>query len=576
MALPSAVYTPEASLNLTHLDYLSEVVELDGTPILLTHIYCEADEYQRLDAVGEGIAAVDDVARAALVYLNNWSATGAIPSRERARAALNFVLRMQTAEGECYNFVLDRNGTINTDGITSRLGLDWWTCRALWALARGYAAFRASEPAYAAQLRAAYLRTEGLIARHLEGPRGWRNVGGQRMPGWLLCDSAALSAVAALGLVSFQAIAPNRTTAALLTALADGLAAFSYAGPVGLPWNISPPTFAEVGIWHAWGAHSAEALARAGAVLQRSDWLAAAAREVEGFFAWQLATERLHALDPLPVVEGQQAYGVNGMVQAALALHAATGEVRYARMAGLHASWLFGNNSAAAPLYEPRTGRGFDGVDGGEETYWVNLHSGAESTIEALLALQAVALVPEAARFLPFRAVSSTRWQTLRARNAVLRGVATGPQREAVPVLRGGDTLTWICQIPEAGDYVLYVARPPAAAELHGARGAALAVTIGGTTGSLVSSPARDDGYPWLRLATPEPVTLAAGEQTVRVLIGAAEPDARATIAGVLLHPVTARKTLADPAGRQLHLRYELGHGLCGWDEVASEWTDRS
>lgn len=518
---------------------------------------------------------MDDVARAALVYLNHWAATGAPASLARARAALNFVLRMQNPAGAYYNFVLDRAGTINTDGITSRDNLDWWTCRALLALARGCAAFSAVDPAYAARLRAAYLRTEGLIARQLAGPRTWRTVMGHTAPGWFLRDSPTLSAVAVLGLASYQVTAPNPTTAALLTTLADALAAFSCAGPCGLPWGVHPQSFRELGLWHAWGAHSAEALARAGALLGRADWLLAAGREVDGFFAWQLATERIHELQPLPLVVGQQSYGVNGMVQAALALHAATGKPRYARMAGLHAAWFYGNNAVGAPLYDSLTGRGFDGIDGGEGGYRVNLNAGAESTIEALLALQAVAQVPEAARFLPYRTVRTDHWQTLRARTAALRGSATGQHRDDAPVLHDGDTLTWQCQVPEAGEYVLYVGRPPVAAELQGTPGATLTARLGDWEGPTVTIPASDD-YPWLQRLTPVPLPLAAGEQTIQLRARADEPGAVATVAGVLLHPLIVHKTLAAPDGRELHLRYQIGRGLHGWDEVAVGQSKRA
>jgi len=560
----------EAPLNLTHLDYLSDIVELEGLPTLLTHIYCEAGDYLHNDAAHEGIAAVDDVARAALVYLNHWTATGVPASLTRARAALNFVLRMQHPTGTYYNFVLDRAGTINTDGVTSRDGLDWWTCRALLALARGYAVFAGSDPVYAARLREAYLRTEGLIARQLAQPQGWRTVRGQTAPGWFLGGSPTLSAVTALALVGYQVAAPNPTTAALLTTLADALASFSYAGPCGLPWGVHPQTFEEVGLWHAWGAHSAEALARAGMLLGRADWLLAAGREVDGFFAWQLATERIHELQPLPLVAGQQSYGVNGMVQAALALHAATGKPRYARMAGLHAAWFYGNNAVGMPLYDPLTGRGFDGIDGEEGGYRVSLNAGAESTIEALLALGAVGQVPEAARFLSYRTVCADRWQTLRARTAALRGSTTGQHRDDAPVLRDGDTLTWQCHIPEAGEYVLYVGRPPAAAELHGGPGATLTARLGEQEGPSVRTPSPDD-YPWLQRLTPVPLALEAGAQTIRLRAQADDPSAGATVAGVLLHPLIAHKTLVAPDGRELHLRYQLGRGLHGWDEVAGK-----
>ncbi len=441
--------------NLAHLDALSEEIVLAGQPALLVHTYCEAPDYRPIGAEGEGIAAVDDVARAALVYLDHWSTTGKQESLRRARAALNFVLAMQTPSGAFYNFVLDRAGTINRDGPTSRLPLDWWDCRALWAIARGYAVFRWIEPGVARRLASAYLRTERLLDRHVGEVGTWKTVQGVRTPAWLPSGSAALSAVAMLALAEFQVASPNPATARTLAALADGLAAFQLGGPGQFPWGLHPHSIDGVHSWHAWGAHEAQALARAGQVLGERGWIAAAQREVDGFFAWQLATERLHELAPLPIVAGQQAYGVNCMVQAAMNLFHATGDPHYARLAGLHASWLLGNNAAGLPTYDPETGRGYDGIDGidgingrgGEFT--VSRHAGAESTIEALMALQAVLPVPEAARCLAFRPSGGKRWQVLAAATGEVLAGQEGTLHFSLA--EGGDYMPYLAQMPGTG-----------------------------------------------------------------------------------------------------------------------------
>lgn len=80
-----------------------------------------------------------------------------------------------------------------------------------------------------------------------------------------------------------------------------------------------------------------------------------------------------------------------------LRLAAATGDARYARMAGLAASWLTGNNVARTAMYDAQTGRGYDGINGPDD---VNVNAGAESTIEALFTLLEVEQHPEARRWL--------------------------------------------------------------------------------------------------------------------------------------------------------------------------------
>ena len=162
-------------VNLAHLNFLSEEVDIGGTPMILAHIYSEAPRYEWVDAAGEGIAAVDDVARAAIVYLDFYAATGNQRALERARGCLNFVRYVQADDGQFYNFVRDRGGTINRDGPTSYKSMGWWAFRGMWALARGYALFKDHDPAYAGQLRESYLRAEraleSSITAHGRSPR---------------------------------------------------------------------------------------------------------------------------------------------------------------------------------------------------------------------------------------------------------------------------------------------------------------------------------------------------------------------------------------------------------------------
>src|ERR671916_189409 len=72
-------------VNLAHLNFLVEDVEIAGQPMAITHIYSESPRYEWVDASGEGIAAVDDAARAAIVYLTDYESTGDAASLDKAR-----------------------------------------------------------------------------------------------------------------------------------------------------------------------------------------------------------------------------------------------------------------------------------------------------------------------------------------------------------------------------------------------------------------------------------------------------------------------------------------------------------
>ena len=169
---------------------------------------------------------------------------------------------------------------------------------------------------------------------------------------------------------------------------------------------------------------------------------------------------------PLPRRGGQIAYGTQVIVSAFWSLYQATGEEKYARYAGLAASWLFGNNMAGVAMYDPETGRGLDGIDG-PTPQRVNRNAGAESTIEALYALMLVDQDPIAARTLGYRATAAPPTLIVEAESGVrTAGDAQYGQRQWTGearfandryyALNQGDTISITVDIPSAGEYLLY------------------------------------------------------------------------------------------------------------------------
>ncbi len=454
-------------INLAHLQRLTEIVEWNGEPVGLVHIYSEAPDYGWVDASGEGIACVDDVARAALVYLMYYQRTGDQQALELARAALNFVLRLQAEDGEYYNFVWDRSGTINRDGRTSYKSWNWWAARAQWALAAAIPVFRATDPAYAARLEAAYLRGEEALQRAI-GPVGaYNDLHGTPMPAWLIGNGSDLSALAVIGLATYYESTPNPRTRHLMTNLANGVAAYRLGDARTYPFGAFPSTTTSTALWHAWGSHQVHALAFAGRLLDRTDWVEAAQASADQFFARLLASDFINEMLPLPVRGGQIAYGIEVMTAGFWELYRATGEERYARYAGLSNAWFFGNNMAGVAMYDPDTGRTFDGIDG-PTPFRVNRNSGAESTIEALLALLMVGDDPIATRYYSARPQRSSMGWILEAENAQpLSGNPRYGQRgwtgearfsnDRYYALRAGDAIETTLDIPEEQAYGLYV-----------------------------------------------------------------------------------------------------------------------
>ncbi|MEH7504704.1 hypothetical protein V7152_22245 [Neobacillus drentensis] len=388
----NAKETEKVEVNLDHLDFLNEEVTIDGKEMLITHIYSEFPDYKWVDASGEGIACVDDVARAAIVYLNHYEQTGNKESLDKAKKALNFVMHMQAADGEFYNFI-NRDFPINTDGSTSKKSFDWWAARGMWALGHGYKVFSKADPAYAKELENSILLANDALQRKVNKNYGeYTKVHGYKIPSWISGFDAMSNSL--LGLAEYYSVKPLPVIKDSMLKVGRGLEEYQFGSydqyPFGahLDWEGSPT------LWHAWGSGQSFALAKAGVVLKKKEWIDSAKQEADQWFSHLLVSGMIKEMAPTATKDEQIAYGVNMLTQAFAELYKASHQKKYAQYAGITASWFTGNNDANFVMYDSNTGRGYDGING--VTGKVNMNSGAESTIEALLAIQAVQVIPQA------------------------------------------------------------------------------------------------------------------------------------------------------------------------------------
>ncbi len=389
----------EPLVNLDHLRHLTEPALINGVEMALVHIYSEYPTYDWVDDADEGLSCVDDVARAAIVYLWEYERTGDSELLDLARRSLNFVMYMQAEDGEFWNFVWDRAGTKNLYGSTSYKSLTWWAMRGLWALGEGVRVFDRVDSAYADQLAAAYLRTEGALAAALGNYGEYISVHGYNVPAWIPGGEANVASIGLLGLAAYYTARPNETTADVMTKIADGIAQYRLGDHLEYPWGMHPHRTNAPGFWTNWGAHAPHALVMAGMALGREDWIESARLSAESFLIRHLTLEPFRHIGVVPNRLEQIAYGTNMLVQAYAALYHATGDEAYARYAGLAASWYFGNNMAKTAMYNPSNGRVFDGING-PVPWRVNRNAGAESTIEGLMSMATLARIPAALPYL--------------------------------------------------------------------------------------------------------------------------------------------------------------------------------
>lgn len=396
-------------VNFKHLDHLTEHVVVGGDSVAVVHVYANSPSYEWVDAKEsgpEGIACVDDAARAAVVALRDFELHGRRESLERARPLLRFVLAMQSADGQFYNFIL-KDHAINRDGKTSFKSFGWWAARGVWALGLGYRVCKDVDTVFASQLRAGVERSLPQVEQMLAPYGQQEREGGFAIPRWLLYGSGAdATSELLLGLVEYQRAAPSSRVEQMIRKVAEGLMLMQDGDVATFPFGAhrSWRTFV-----HLWGNAQVEGLVTAGQLLGDKAMLASAQRSARGFFTRVVCNGMFKEWDlrePGGKKEFDQiAYGVRPIVLGLLRMYDASGDTDYLRLAGLAASWFFGNNPAGKVMYDTLTGRCFDGI---RDSSTVNLNSGAESTIEALYCMVELSAYPQAMPYMHYRQVRVT------------------------------------------------------------------------------------------------------------------------------------------------------------------------
>ncbi len=390
------------AINTAHLERLTIPVMLRGEDSAAgIYIYSEAPDYKLVDDSDEGFTCVDDVSRAALFYLRQKAFTADTALQRKASALLRFVLGMQAPNGYFYNFVLPGN-VINKTHQTSRAEPNWWSWRALHTLTEAVPLLQKTDAALVKRMEAAISRLLIPVSKDLAAlPATTRKVQGITIPQWLPAGSGTdQAALLLIGLINHCTAHPSDSLKAYIRKLADGIVLMQQGDRNKFPYAC---ILSWENTWHAYGSDGAYALFKAGSFLNDSTYTNTALKEVSHFYPWLLAQGQKASFavvqkgDSLQMANVQQyaqiAYGIRPMIFAALEAHRLTGKVEFSTLAAQLAAWFYGENETNTAMYDEASGRCFDGIVSAGS---INRNSGAESTIEALLALQMLEADPQA------------------------------------------------------------------------------------------------------------------------------------------------------------------------------------
>ncbi len=411
----------------------------------------DGDVYERVgggpydpvtDTWGQGAFNADDIARDAVAFLRHATQTGDASSLDQARQLLRGLTFMQTATGpDAGNVVLwmQPDGTLNPSAEPVELpdpsdsADSYWLARTIWALGEGYATFVDTDPAFAAFLADRMQLSIDAVQREVLVDHGTTQVvDGLDWPAWLIADGADASSEAVYGLSAFvdasragggdAALADEATE--VLDQLAEGIAMMQLGTTRDWPYRALMPYAQSRTIWHAWGDQMAGALATASATLGDPGLLATARRETGSFTPHLLAQGGPeNGWLPAPTDRTQIAYGTDATLHNLLAVGDQTGEASFDWLAGVAGAWYFGNNPAGEPMYDPATGRTYDGIspDG-----VINRNSGAESAIHGVLSMLALDAHPDVRDWaMVARRDDHVTWQLVEAEDGELAGGAS-------------------------------------------------------------------------------------------------------------------------------------------------------
>jgi hypothetical protein len=444
---------PGGLTNLAHIDWLGAKVtppaqaghttyrlaEEPAIGVLWTYADRQPDgTYRRIgggaydpatDTWGQGAFNADDISRAAVVYLRHWQQTGAASSRTSAYQLLRALTYLQTAEGpNAGNVVLwmQPDGTLNPSAEPVELpdpsdsGPSYWLARTIWALGEGYAAFAGDDPAFAGFLRERMALAVAAVDRQVLIRYGqWLDIDGIAVPAWLITDGADASGEALLGLAAFVDATGDGLASRALDQLGEGVAAMRSGDARQWPYGAVLPWAQSQAVWHAWGGLAPAGLARASSVTGDMEMVDAAVSDVASFTPHLLITAGPeNGWLPSPTERVQIAYGAESRLASVLETAEAADLPGLRLLAGVAASWFFGNNPAGQVMYDVTTGRTYDGVTGDGV---VNFNSGAESTIHGLLAMLALDRAPDVAADARIAQVDERRtWSMIEAESGQL------------------------------------------------------------------------------------------------------------------------------------------------------------
>lgn len=376
-------------VNLSHALRLVDSIAVNGEQLYYIAIYADYPDYKPVAAKDEGITCVDDVGRFLEVLENEILHNDNRNLLPTVKGLTKFLLYMCRADGLWYNF-LETDGRINTTHVNSQADFGWWATRGIRGLTAAYLILKQfpNESELLEQidkcLRTTLKQMDSDLAKY---PLKVTGDFGSAVPAWLVKSAPDMNGELLLALCKLQGSGDFELRPAIQK-IAEGLVGFQLRRE-GHP--LDGLYFCWENTWHDWGANQPLALLEAFKITSDSTFFKSVQIWADNFVPFliknklpreiTLNKDGSYQTTALP----QIAYGINALYSGIQTFANLSNEDRFKRYAERIFNWFNGDNPARMRMYWPETGVTFDGID---EDKKVNRNSGAESTIEGLLAQQ--------------------------------------------------------------------------------------------------------------------------------------------------------------------------------------------
>lgn len=376
-------------INLNHALSLVDSVEVNERMLHYIWIYADAPDYSHTIAQGEGVTCVDDVGRFLEVLEYSILTDKRTELLPIAKGMTYFLLRMVREDGLWYNFMFE-DGTINTDHINSMPEFSWWAVRGLRGLASAYAIFDGTgvEQELQEKIKAAIHTSDQHIAKILNKYPEYRVTATGKLPNWLLNGAPDQTSELMLALIKLQQTGEFDYLDEIHQ-FGQGLVGSQFREP---GHKLDGMYFCWENVWHGWANNHALALVEAYELTHNEDFRTSVEAWAQNFVPYLIENKfpRRITIEADLSFEVHQypqiAYGINSTYRGILKWSDSAGTDRDHQDAETVLNWFFGENQLGEFIYDQTSGRCFDGINSASA---INRNSGAESTIECLLALQA-------------------------------------------------------------------------------------------------------------------------------------------------------------------------------------------